>query len=87
MCAAFPAGDWVDLRTGDAREDDLAQAEHWGPDRMIRAEVITGLLLGAVASQPGCLPAVRLRGARVHGRLDLMGATLSCALILRVLLY
>lgn len=81
VCAAFPVGGWVDLRTGDARQDDLERAEHWGPDRVIRAEVVTSLLLGAVAPKPGCLPAVRLRGARVLGRMDMMGATVSCALV------
>jgi hypothetical protein len=81
VCAAFPVGGWVDLRTGDARQDDPAGAGHWGPGRVIRAEVITSLLLGAVAPKPGCFPAVRLRGARILGRLDLMGATVSCALV------
>jgi adhesin HecA-like repeat protein len=43
--------------------------------------VIAALLLGAAATQPGRFPAVRLRGARIAGRLDMMGATLSCALV------
>ena len=81
VCAAFAVGEWVDLRTGDARQDDLAEARHWGPDRVVRAEVVTALLLGAVAPEPGCVPAVRLRGARILGRLDLMGATVNCALV------
>jgi hypothetical protein len=81
VCAAFPVGGWVDLRAGDARQDDLAEAEHWGPDRVIRAEVVTSLLLGSVVPEPGCFPAVRLRGARVLGRVDLMGATVNCALV------
>jgi hypothetical protein len=38
-------------------------------------------MLGAVAPEPGCFPAVRLRGARILGRLDLMGATVNCALV------
>ena len=81
VCAAFAVGEWVDLRTGDARQDDLAEARRWGPDRVVRAEVVTALLLGAVAPEPGCVPAVRLRGARILGRLDLMGATVNCALV------
>jgi hypothetical protein len=78
---AFPAGRWVDLRTGDPANDDLGKAGAWGPDRMIRAEIISALLLGAAEVQPGRSPAVRLRGARVSGRLDMMGATLTCALV------
>jgi hypothetical protein len=78
---AFPAGSWVDLRTGDPAEDDVGRADQWGPDRTIRAEVIAALLLGAAATQPGRFPAVRLRGARIAGRLDMIGATLTCALV------
>lgn len=78
---AFPAGRWVDLRARDPVQDDPGSADGWGPDRTIRAEVIALLLLGAAAAEPGRFPAVRLRGARVAGRLDVMGATLSCALV------
>jgi hypothetical protein len=78
---AFPAGNWVDLRTGDSTQDDLGKADQWGPDRAIRAGIIAALLLGAAGAQPGRFPAVRLRGARVSGRLDMMGTTLNCALV------
>jgi hypothetical protein len=71
----------VDLRTGDPAQDDLGKADVWGPDRTIRAEIIAALLLGAAQGEPGRFPAVRLRGARVSGRLDTMGATLTCALV------
>ncbi|MFG2007381.1 hypothetical protein ACGFNU_50350 [Spirillospora sp. NPDC048911] len=59
---AFPRGEWVDLRSGDL-------------ERTVRAEVVTALLLGAAGHEPGRRPAVRLRGAVVTGRLDLMGST------------
>ena len=78
---AFPAGRWVDLRAGDPVQDDLGKAHEWGSDRTIRAEVIAALLLGAAEAEPGRFPAVRLRGARVSGRLDMMGTTLNCALV------
>jgi hypothetical protein len=65
---AFPRGAWVDLRDG-------------APDRAIRAEVIRALLLGAADREPGHTPGVRIRGARVTGRLDLMGATVTCPLV------
>ena len=81
LWAAFPRGAWADLRTGDPAADDLEFAGRWGPSRIIRAEVIAALLLGACAAEPGHSPAVRLRGARISGRLDLMGATVSCALV------
>lgn len=77
---AFPVGEWVDFRTGDPSDDDLAGAAGWGADRTIRAEILAGLLLGAGESSPGHFPAVRLRGARIAGLLDIAGAVLSCAL-------
>jgi hypothetical protein len=78
---ASARGTWVDFRTGDPGADDPAKADGWGPERTVRAEVITALLLGAGAAEPGRQPAVRLRGARVTGRLDLIGADVDRALI------
>jgi hypothetical protein len=81
LLKAFPAGGWVDLRTGDPRRDEPADGAGWGPERTIRAGVIACLLLGEAVPGPGKVPAVRLRGARVAGRLDLMGATVAHALV------
>ena len=72
---AHARGAWVDLRPGGAG------GPGWVPDQAVRAEVIRELLLGAGPAEPGAAPAVRLRGARVTGRLDLMGATVSCPLV------
>ena len=74
LWSAFPSGAWVDLRTGVPEEDDPARAGEWGDGRVVRGEVIAALLLGAVPPDPGRRPAIRLRGARVEGRVDLMGA-------------
>jgi hypothetical protein len=79
---AFPAGGWVDVRSGDPEIDDPANAGSWGTERMIRGEVVTALLLGAQKPARGCFPAVRLRGARITGRIDLMGAVITHALVL-----
>lgn len=78
---AFARGTWVDLREGDPAADALGAAPRWGEERVIRAEVISALLLGARDTEPGYLPAVRLRGARVSGRLDLTGADLAHPLV------
>ncbi|MEW2360132.1 hypothetical protein [Spirillospora sp. NPDC029432] len=78
---AFPHGGWADLRTGDPAADAVSAAAAWGPERTIRAEVIAALLLGAVAPAPGRRPAIRLRGARVEGRLDLIGAEVPYTLV------
>jgi hypothetical protein len=81
LWAAFPRGAWADLRVGDPAADELEGAARWGSSRTIRAEVIAALLLGACAVDPGRAPGIRLRGARISGRLDLIGATLSCPLV------
>jgi len=74
---AFPRGGWIDLRDGDLS----GKAQRWGKQREVRAEVIRALLLGACPAEPGHTPAVRLRGARVVGRLDLTGAAIASALV------
>lgn len=78
---AFARGAWVDLRSGDPELDAVTAAGDWAPERSVRAEVIRALLLGAQESEPGHFPALRLRGARVTGRLDLMGATVPYAFV------
>jgi hypothetical protein len=78
---AFPSGAWVDLRTGDAAADDPGRSPDWAAGRFIRAEVIAALLLGAGDPETGHAPGVRIRGARISGRLDLMGATVTCPLV------
>lgn len=76
LWAAYPTGDWVDLGAGRPDRDA-------GPDRTVRAEVIAALLLGAGPDSPGCVPAVRLRGARINGRLNVAGGEVTCALRLK----
>ncbi|GAA3815835.1 hypothetical protein GCM10022226_40740 [Sphaerisporangium flaviroseum] len=78
---ACARGAWLDLRTGDADHDRLDNVHDWDERRTIRAEVIQALLLGAVAAEEGCAAAIRLRGARISGRLDLMGAVADRPLI------
>jgi hypothetical protein len=82
LWAQFPSGGWVDLSSGDPAEDDLGNAGSWGDGRMVRAEVVTALLLGARDPERGYFPAVRLQGARITGRVDLMGAVITHALVL-----
>jgi hypothetical protein len=78
---AFPTGSWVDLRAGDPAIDDPRAAVGWEARRFVRAEVLRALLLGARRPEPGSAPAIRLRGARISGRLDLMGATVNWPLV------
>ncbi|TDB92232.1 hypothetical protein [Actinomadura sp. 7K534] len=79
---AFPKGESVDLSSGDPDYDDIAQADRWGRERIVRAEVLVALLVGAVEPQPGEVAAVRLAGARVIGSLNLGHAEVSVPLAL-----
>lgn len=73
---AYPTGTPVDL--GDDRPDGTDD-----PGRIVRAEVIAALLLGAHDSAPGRVPAVRLSGARITGELNISGGEVGCELRLR----
>ena len=67
---AFPRGAWVDLgRSPDAKPS------------VIRAEVMSALLLGAVPAGPGSAAGIRLRGATVVGQIDLTGGTAEQPLV------
>ena len=78
---AFPRGAWVDLGRVTAPAEDLGQAIGLDRSRVVRAEVIGALLLGAVEAEAGWAAALRLRGAVVTGRLDLMGASIAWPMI------
>jgi hypothetical protein len=79
--AAFPRGEWLDLRTHVADLDDCAGGQSWGPERTVSGKVITRLLLGGFEPVAGFAPAVRIQGAKITGRLDLIGAAVSYALV------
>jgi hypothetical protein len=70
-------GELVDLRGKSSGRGGLETAGTWGPGRVVRADVIRALLLGAADAEPGSVPGVRLRGARITGRLDLTGAVIQ----------
>ncbi|MEV6177386.1 collagen-like protein [Streptomyces sp. NPDC052015] len=64
---AFATGSEVDFR---------AEADGWGPERTLRAAVVRTLLLNG-PTEPGEIAAVKVRGARVTGTLDLRYATVD----------
>jgi hypothetical protein len=83
LLSAAVRGALVDLRTGDARLDDPAKGTGWGADRQIRAELLTELLTGTRYTNGKFPRAIKLRGARITGLLDLEASTLTCPLLLR----
>ncbi|WTW98014.1 oxidoreductase [Streptomycetaceae bacterium NBC_01309] len=66
----YPHGALTDVRT-------LPEAE-----RTVRGEVVAALLLGAVEAEPGRVPALRLRGARIEGDIDVRGGEVGAELAL-----
>ncbi|MEU6072048.1 membrane-associated oxidoreductase [Streptomyces sp. NPDC047082] len=65
---AYSRGETVDFRA--AEDEDPADGADWGPQRTIRASVLKALLLSA-PQEDGRIAALRLRGARVTGTLNL----------------
>lgn len=78
---AFPHGALVDFRTGVADEDDPEGGADWGAGRTVRAEVLRALLLGGEQAE-GEVPALRIRGARISGTLNVRYAVAECAVLL-----
>jgi hypothetical protein len=74
---AAARGELADLRTGKADGDDASRGSGWAAERCVRAEVLAALMLGANPSEPGSVPAIRLAGAKVTGRLVATGATIN----------
>ncbi|MFH0245453.1 membrane-associated oxidoreductase [Streptomyces sp. HK10] len=77
---AFPLNEGVDLR--ESADDDPADGASWGPGRTVRAKVLQALLLDGPATG-GEVPGLKLTGARITGRLDLMYGTVEHAVRLR----
>lgn len=71
---AFPTGGLADLRSGDPAADDPADGGRWDSSRVVRAEVIQAILLGACEPEPGAVASLHLVGARISGCLDLVHA-------------
>ena len=64
----------LDLRVDDELRNAVGGANEWGPERQVRAEALTALVLGAQTT-PTIRPRVlRLRGARITGTLRLRHA-------------
>ena len=74
-------GEWLDLAAGDEAVDEAAMRS-WGESRACRASVIRDILRGRLAADPDP-HGLRLRGARITGRLDLENVTADVHLELR----
>ncbi|MCB5167835.1 oxidoreductase [Streptomyces bambusae] len=77
MWQAFRSGTVCDLSAHAADRDDPMADRAWGPERSVRAEVIHRLLLGGPEPVPGRVASLKLRGARITGRLELSGGSVA----------
>ncbi|GAA1003783.1 MULTISPECIES: oxidoreductase [Streptomyces] len=75
MWQAFRDGSEYDLRSGDAAVDDPHGDLPWGPERTVRARVVSWLLLDGPPAFAGRVPSLKLTGLRIAGTLDLAGGT------------
>ncbi|MEU8759175.1 oxidoreductase [Streptomyces sp. NPDC048659] len=78
MWRAFRIGKACDLREGVAERDDPFDRQRvWGAERSVRAEVVALLLLDGPQARSGRVAALKLRGARITGVLNLAGGTIG----------
>ncbi|MEV7614407.1 oxidoreductase [Streptomyces sp. NPDC089799] len=77
MWQAFRTGGVCDLSARAAGQDDPFGDRAWGPERSVRAGVVALLLLHGPPPVPGRVASLKLRGARITGRLDLSGGTVE----------
>jgi hypothetical protein len=82
LITAAITGTLVNLRTGSPELDHPAQADGWDAARIIRAEVLEGVVTGRLIPDGSRPRAVKLGGARITGRLELGAAELICPLLL-----
>ena len=61
----------------DSRANDTADAEHWGPERVVRASILIWLASDAEASRFVHPSGLGLAGARIDGKFDLSYATVD----------
>ncbi|KOU29243.1 membrane-associated oxidoreductase [Streptomyces sp. WM6372] len=77
---AFPRGDGVDFREGP--DEDPADGASWGPERTVRAEVLMALLLSG-PTESGQVAGLKIKGARITGKLDLRYAVIDAPMRMR----
>ncbi|UZJ32824.1 hypothetical protein [Streptomyces endophytica] len=82
LWTAFIEGRACDLRVGNEEFDAVESAGEWGPERRIRADVVTRLALGEAQVPAGRAPQLLIRGARITGKLTLRHGRAVCPLLL-----
>jgi hypothetical protein len=78
----FLHGAALDLSTGEPQFDDPQKGGTWDRGRVVGAGIVGALLLGTIRPEAGQVGVVRLRGARIAGKVSLAWAQLRHPLIL-----
>ncbi|WP_404961016.1 membrane-associated oxidoreductase [Streptomyces sp. 147326] len=78
---AFPRGEGVDFR--EHADDSSVDGAGWGPERTVRAEVLRALLLGVGRAEEGRVAGLKVKGAKIVGKLDLRYAVVDHPIRLR----
>jgi hypothetical protein len=84
LCQTIATGTLLDLQVDDPGHDDPARGATWDASRTVRAELLVELL--TETRKPTGAPsarALKLRGARITGTLDLEATVLVCPLLLQ----
>ncbi|WP_330272300.1 hypothetical protein OG205_35790 [Lentzea sp. NBC_00516] len=68
---SFIRGIELDLSDSNPNRNDPSDGSAWGPERTVRAEAVSHLLLSGPKVEDGSPQRLRLYGARVSGQLDL----------------
>ena len=80
----LPFGQEVNYLPGEEDEPDLEHAAAWGPERLIRAQFLCGLLTGSADPSPKIQSTgIQVRGVRISGLLSLDSASTQWPLRLR----
>ncbi|MFB6817010.1 oxidoreductase [Streptomyces sp. NPDC056347] len=77
MWQSFRNGSTYDLRVRDPARDDPFAPVVWGPERSVDGRVVARLLLSGPPPRPGRVAALKLRGVRITGTLDLAGGQVA----------
>src|SRR5207244_3649250 len=77
---AAQTGTPVDARIGDPDLDRPGKGSEWDERRVVRAEVLSELLLVKRVPHELSVRSIHVQGARISGELNMEGATLGCPL-------
>lgn len=80
LLTCVPNGEMADVSSGSPAGDEPANADDWGKDRDVRAELIRWLCVDRKATELVDAKGIQLKGARINGPFDLEDRNVPFAL-------